>query len=260
MTETVSAIHRVLARGSSFPSVVETTPATLRVMKLSGAGPGRRALATEYLALKLARRLGLNVPDPLVLHLPRELPWQTGTDEFYEAVQRSAGSNLGIELIDGAVDMQADALSSLPADFLDRLGAVDALLQNFDRTEANPNLLRDTAGVPWAIDFGACLLVDRLARGVLEPAIELPRNHFLAQRTGLAASVRAFAAQLEAGFIGALVAELPQPWLDELSLSHALLADRLIACLRTPAALDQQGSSRARRPYRGTQLGARNRA
>jgi hypothetical protein len=86
MIETVSAIHRVLARGSSFPSVVETTAGTLRLMKLSGAGPGRRALATEYIALRIARRLGLEVPDALLLQLPRELPWQTGTDEFYEAV------------------------------------------------------------------------------------------------------------------------------------------------------------------------------
>ena len=245
MPETVSAVHRVLARGSSFPSIVETTPGTLRVMKLSGAGPGRRALATEYLALKLARRLDLNVPEPLVLQLPRELPWQTGTDEFYEAVQRSAGANLGIALVEDATDLKADALSSLPEDFLDRLAAVDALLQNFDRTEANPNLLRDRAGVPWAIDFGACLLIDRLARGVLEPTVELPRNHFLAPRTGLTASIRALAACLDGGFIGPLVAELPQPWLDEPLLSRATLADRLGRSLR-PQQAQQSRTTRSR--------------
>jgi len=76
-------------------------------MKLSGAGPGRRALATEYIALRIARRLGLNVPDALLLQLPHELPWQTGTDEFYEAVQRSAGANLGIALIADATDLDA---------------------------------------------------------------------------------------------------------------------------------------------------------
>ena len=27
---------------------------------------------------------------------------------------------------------------------------IDALLQNVDRTEANPNIIRDGAGVPWA--------------------------------------------------------------------------------------------------------------
>ena len=88
-----------LASGSSFPSVVETTAGRRYVLKLSGAGPGRRALATEFVALKLARLWACNVPDARCCDLPRDLPWQTGTDEFYEAVQRSAGANLGVAFI-----------------------------------------------------------------------------------------------------------------------------------------------------------------
>jgi hypothetical protein len=227
MTETVSAIRRVLAHGSSFPSLVETTSKQLRVMKLSGAGPGRRALATEYLALQLARGLGLNVPDAGLLLLPPDLPWQVGTDEFYETVQRSVGLNLGIALIPEATDLEAADLHSLSEDFLGRLGVIDALLQNVDRTEANPNIIRDGAGVPWAIDFGACLLIDRLARGALEPRLELPPNHFLAHRAGLSNRVRAFAAAIDGADLGRLAAELPEPWLDDLGLSNASLADRL---------------------------------
>jgi hypothetical protein len=45
MAETVAVIHRVLASGSSFPSVVETVAGRLYVLKLSGAGPGARARA-----------------------------------------------------------------------------------------------------------------------------------------------------------------------------------------------------------------------
>jgi len=227
MTESVAAIRRVLAHGSSFPSLVETTSKQLRVMKLSGAGPGRRALATEYLALQLARGLGLNVPDTVLLLLPPDLPWQVGTDEFYEAVQRSVGLNLGIALIPEATDLEATDLHALPEDFLGRLGVIDALLQNVDRTEANPNIVRDGAGVPWAIDFGACLLIDRLARGILQPRLELPPNHFLARRAGLSNSVRAFAAAIDGADLGRLAAELPEPWLDDLGLSNAALADRL---------------------------------
>jgi hypothetical protein len=227
MTETVSAIRRVLAHGSSFPSVVETTSRQLRVMKLSGAGPGRRALATEYLALQLARGLDLNVPDALLLLLPPDLPWQVGTDEFHEAVQRSVGLNLGVALIPEATDLKAADLHSLPEDFLGRLGAIDALLQNVDRTEANPNIVRDGAGVPWAIDFGACLLIDRLARGVLQPKLELPPNHFLARRAGLLQRVRTLAAEIDGADLRRVVAELPDLWLEELGLSHVSLADRL---------------------------------
>lgn len=227
MTETVSAIRRVLSQGSSFPSVVATTSGHLRVMKLAGAGPGRRALAIEYIALKLARRLGLRVPEATLLDLPAGLPWQVGTDEFYEAVERSAGFNLGVAFIADARDLKAADLPSLPADFLARLGAVDALLQNVDRTVANPNVIRDAAGVDWAIDFGACLLIDRLARGALEPRPQLPPNHFLAGTDDVPISAHAVAAALDEAHVAEIVGGLPEAWLDELGLSGATLSHRL---------------------------------
>ena len=65
MTETVAAFRRVLARGSSFPSLVETASGRLLVLKLSGAGQGSRGLATELIAGTLARLAGLNVPRAL---------------------------------------------------------------------------------------------------------------------------------------------------------------------------------------------------
>lgn len=227
MTETVAAIRRVLAQGSSFPSVVETASGRLWVMKLAGAGPGRRALATEYVALDLARRAGLSVPVAVVLALPPDLPWQVGTDEFYEAAQRSAGLNLGVALVPDATDLGAADLAGLPAAFLDRLAVVDALMQNVDRTEANPNIARDRTGQAWAIDFGTCLLLERLARGALQPRPDLPPNHFLASRAGVQARAREFAAGIDAADLGRLAAELPTPWVEDLGLSHAALADRL---------------------------------
>jgi hypothetical protein len=230
MAETVAAIHRVLASGSSFPSVVETSAGHLYVLKLSGAGPGRRALATEYLALKIARQLGLTVPDALVIDLPRDFPWQTGTDEFYEAVQRSAGANLGVAFIADAHDLTAHDLADLPVPFIQRLAAVDALLQNVDRTAANPNIMRDTAGVHWAIDFGACLLIERLARGALAPRMELPPNHFLVARD-VADAVRNAAGQIDAAFLEPVIAALPGHWVADFGLSRLALLQRLVTYL-----------------------------
>ena len=157
MTETVAAFRRVLARGSSFPSLVETASGRLMVMKLSGAGQGARGLAAELIAGTLAGLAGLNVPRAQPLLLPDGLPWQVGTDEFYEAVQRSVGWNLGVEFIPDAADLDAAQLPSLPPEFLSRLAAVDALLQNVDRTKANLNVLRDAAGTPGrSISAPAC--------------------------------------------------------------------------------------------------------
>jgi hypothetical protein len=105
-----------------------------------------------------------------------------GTDEFYDALQRSSGWNLGVQFIDAARDLTADDLAHVPAQFLDRLAAVDALLQNMDRTKENPNLLRDSAPEYWAIDFGACQFLNRFARYRQGMTFELPSTHFLAAR------------------------------------------------------------------------------
>ena len=227
MTETVAAFRRVLARGSSFPSLVETASGRPLVLKLSGVGQGARGLATELIAGTLAGLAGLNVPRALPLLLPGGLPWQVGTDEFYEAVQRSVGWNLGVEFIPDAVDLDAVDLPSLPPEFLGRLAAVDALLQNVDRTAANLNVLRDAAGKPWAIDFGACLLIDRLVRGAIEPRLDLPANHVLASRARLAMSPQEIAAGIDEAQLDGAVAELPETWLGELGMPRHSLADRL---------------------------------
>lgn len=233
MTETVAAFHRVLSRGSSFPSLIETVSGRLLVLKLSGAGQGIRGLATELIAGSIARLAGLNVPRAMPLLLPAGLPWQIGTDEFYEAVQRSVGWNLGIEFMPDAVDLEAGGLGSLPTGFLDRLAGVDALLQNVDRTRANPNILRDAAGSPWAIDFGACLLIERLARGALTPKLHLPANHMLADGRPLAISLRELIAAIDESQLQDALAKVPDHWVGELGLSRQDLSDRMKAYFRS---------------------------
>jgi len=231
MAETVAVIRRVLSSGSSFPSLVESTTGRRYVMKLSGAGPGKRALAAEYMGLKIARHLVLRAPDAEVLDLPRDFPWQAGTDEFYEATQRSTGANLGVAFIPDAHDLKAPDLAGLPEPFVDRLAAIDALLQNIDRTLANPNIMRDVAGAHWAIDFGACLLFDRLARGANAPSLDIPPNHFLAGATGLSYSVREAVESIDGPFLGTIIQVLPEAWLEDLGLPRSALRQRLAAYL-----------------------------
>jgi hypothetical protein len=229
VTERVAAIERLFAHGSSFPSLAVDTSGRRWVLKLAGAGPGSRALATESIGLAVARVAGVLVPDAILLDLPRDLPWQTGTDEFYEALQRSVGWNLGIGFVEHAYDVDAAALPDLPEPFLRRLAGVDALLQNVDRTAANPNIIRDAGGAPWAIDFGACLLIDRVARGALEPSLDLPRHHFLANDARFAAATlaRETAAALDGRLLAEVVECLPDAWLAALSLPRAALLSRL---------------------------------
>ena len=110
MVQRLARIERVLQSGSTFPSLVTSESGRRYVLKLAGAGPGTRSLATEYVALKLAEHLGLNVPAPELIEVPRQFPWQTGTDEFYETVQRSAGWNLGVTFVPNARDLASSDL------------------------------------------------------------------------------------------------------------------------------------------------------
>lgn len=225
--ETVRTIVKVLPGGGGFPSLVETSSGARYVMKLSGVGQGAAGLATEFIATRLAALLGLNVPAVAPLWLAEELPWQAGTDEFYDAQRRSAGWNLGVTFLDGAVDLTANDLPAVPDAFLDRLAAVDALLQNVDRTAKNLNLMRTPDGASWAIDFGACLFLQRWARRGAKGTCDLPPTHLLAGRTPAALEVDAALAGTSE-----IVAALPEPWVAALAADRASLVKQIADILR----------------------------
>ena len=222
MNETVSAVIGVMPRGGGFPSLVETTSGRRYIMKLVGVGQGAAGVLTEFVAMRLASALGLQVPAVVPIMLSSALPWQVGTDEFYDALQRSSGWNLGVEFINTARDLSADDLADIPAAFLDRLAAVDALLQNLDRTKENPNLLRDSALNYWAIDFGACQFLNRFARYGQSMTFALPSNHFLAPRP-----VQSLRLENAGEVLRAIVLDVPNSWLG--SGSREALCDDLNA-------------------------------
>jgi len=222
MEEAVSTVVRVMSRGSGFPSLVQTDSGRHFVMKLSGVGQGVSGLLSEFIATRLANLLGLKVPRVAPILLPKGLPWQVGTDEFYEALQRSSGWNLGVEFVDHARDLTIDDLEEIPSGFLDQLAAVDAVLQNVDRTRKNPNLLIDRKGDHWAMDFGACLFLERFARLGAQMHFDLPTNHFLAGR-------RVRPAELEDPSLALreIVGDLPDSWIDSIPGDRQALIERL---------------------------------
>lgn len=206
----VSSVLRVVVRGSGFSCVVETRVGARYVMKLSGAGQGAHGLFHELIATRLARRLGLRVPDVRPLWLETSTPWQIGTDEFDDALQRSAGWNLGIQLIDPAIDLGGSDLADLPEEFIAALAYVDAILVNVDRTAKNPNLLRDGRGEVLAIDFGACLYWSRSTGIAATDMAALPSSHFLADR-----DLRYSRPSLDVEAVSALFADVPADWLEQ---------------------------------------------
>jgi hypothetical protein len=224
MDELVGSVLRVMPHGSGFSSLIRTTSGRYFVMKLSGVGHGKPGLMTEFIATRLADLFGLRVPRVVPIMLRKDLPWQAGTDEFYDALQRSAGWNLGVEFVNHARDLTLDDLDAIPSEFLDRLAVVDAILQNVDRTRQNPNILSDRRGDLWAIDFGACLFLDRFVRFGEQMSFELPSNHFLAGRCTRAP---ARPEDLSGRRLHELVADLPDSWMRAVPGSHQGLVQML---------------------------------
>ena len=71
MLRTVIATRYVtpLREGGSVPALVEADDDGLYVVKLLGAGHGRKALIAELMAGEIGRRLGLPVPDAVLVEL-----------------------------------------------------------------------------------------------------------------------------------------------------------------------------------------------
>lgn len=236
-SEVVVARMLTIFRGCrAHPALVETATCARYLLKFAGAGAGRRGLLSEFLASRIAVHLGLPMPAIRPVYLPPGFPWQVGNDEFDDMVQRSFGWNLGVaHLADVRVASPVE-LGRLPAEFLARLELADRLLQNVDRAVANPNVLLDAADTPWAIDFGACLYLERILGGT-KFSFALPANQFLnvepyskRRATWLRADLPARAT------VRAWLDEAPDPWIDSVSRTRAQLAEGLIAYFASYAA------------------------
>lgn len=224
--------------GSTTPAVVETRSGAPFLLKFSAAGQGVRGLLTEFLATRIAGAVGCRVPSLQPLWLPADFPWQIGTDEFDDMVRRSAGWNLGVAMIEGARHLEHADLFRLPAPFVQRLVVADRLVQNMDRGERNPNVLADATGEVWAIDFGACLFLERILRraagGTAPYSFALAKDHFARVIKAPPPLSPAVVAQRlpNAAVIGAWLEELPEEWFAEVAPSRAALAAAIAAYLQ----------------------------
>jgi hypothetical protein len=164
---TVTATRYVtpLREGGSLPAIVEADDDGLYVCKFRGAGQGPKALAAEIVAGELARGLGLPVPELVLVELDPALAAAEPDPEIQELIVASAGLNLGVDFLPGALPYTPTEPpdAELSADVV----WFDALVTNVDRTPRNPNLLRWHRNL-WLIDHGASLYAfhgdDPLAR------------------------------------------------------------------------------------------------
>ncbi|MCZ2830357.1 aminotransferase class I and II [Modestobacter sp. VKM Ac-2986] len=157
MLAAVSATRYVtpLREGGSLPGLMEADDLGTYVVKWRAAGQGVKVLAAEVVCGELARRLSLPVPALVTVDVVPELAVGEPDYEVQELLRNSAGVNLGMDYLPGALDFEAGAARVTP-ELAGRVLWFDALIGNVDRSWRNPNMLF-WHGRLHLIDHGAAL-------------------------------------------------------------------------------------------------------
>jgi hypothetical protein len=204
-----------LREGGSLPAVVEADDAGLYVLKFRGAGQGVKVLVAELIAGELARAAGLAVPEIVLIELDPDLARTEPDPEIQQLIRSSAGLNLALDYLPGAVTF--DPIADRPDPMLaSSIVWLDALLSNVDRTARNTNLLM-WHGKLWLIDHGAALYFQYAWNGDIErgrdPFTRI-KDHVL---LGLAASLEeadaVLSARMRPELIDEVLSRVPPAWL-----------------------------------------------
>ena len=220
MLRTVTATRYVtpLREGGSLPGLVEADDDGLYVVKFRGAGQGPRALVAEWVAGAIGQHLGLPVPDLVSIDVDASLGDAEPDEEIHDLVRASAGRNLGLDFLPGALAFNPAARPDVDPAVAASIVWLDGLVTNPDRTVANPNLLW-WHGRLWCVDHGAALYVHHTWRDPDEHArrpFERIADHvLLPYADSVAAADERLAARLDAAAIEAIVAAIPSEWLPD---------------------------------------------
>jgi hypothetical protein len=204
-----------LREGGSMPGLVEADDDGLYVVKFRGAGQGRLALVAEVIFGELGRALGLPIPELVTISVDPALGVAEPDPEIQELLEASAGTNLGVDFLPGALPYSPaagwDPDPALAADIV----WLDAFLTNVDRTPRNPNLLiwHDRL---WLIDHGAALYLQHAG---LQPVGHATRpfpqieEHILLPCSGsIEEADERLSARIDRGLIESIAGLVPSDW------------------------------------------------
>lgn len=233
------------------PGLMEADDDGLYVVKFRGAGQGPLTLVAELLVGCLGRRLGLPVPEIVLVELDVLLGAAEPDPEIQDLIAASGGTNAGLDFLPGALAYSpgcgCDVSPELAADVV----WFDALVANVDRTVRNPNLLSWHRRL-WLIDHGAALYHQH---GDFRPEVDALRPFpVIAQHVLLpaAGSIRdadeRLAPRVGAELLEELASGIPAEWLAaEGSPRPADYVDYLLRRLEGPRRFVEE-AERARCP------------
>ena len=206
-----------LREGGSLPAIVAADDDFLYVLKFRGAGQGTKALVAELIGGLLAQAIGLRLPELVFMDLDDRFGKTEPDEEIQDLLKFSVGLNLGLHYLEGAITYDplvsvADALTA------SKVVLLDSIISNIDRTAKNTNLLNWKREL-WLIDHGASLYFHHnwaTWKSHLTRTFPLVKDHVLLERaTELPAAARQIRAALDTPLFEAIVALLPDDWLQE---------------------------------------------
>ncbi len=218
MLPSVTATRYVtpLREGGSLPGLMEADDLGTYVVKWRAAGQGVRVLVAEVVCAELARSLQLPVPALVTVDVAPELGVGEPDIEVQELLQRSAGLNLGLDFLPGALDFEAGADGVDPL-LAGRVLWFDALVGNVDRSWRNPNMLF-WHGRLQLIDHGAALTFHHNWPGA-PAAVARPYDastHALVEcEPEVPAADADLAPRVTRAVLEAALAQVPDEWLAE---------------------------------------------
>jgi acyl-CoA synthetase (AMP-forming)/AMP-acid ligase II len=247
-----------LREGGSVPAVVEADDGALYVAKFRAAAQGGRALAAELIAGEVGRAAGLPIPELALIEVDAALGRSEPHQEIQELLIRSAGTNLAMGYLAGALGYDVAAGRPVDPALASAIVAFDLYVANVDRTARNPNLLWQGPAL-WLIDNGAALYWHHGWDGSLsaaelkasaERAFARAGDHVLLSLADRLPEAGAhLAAALDEARLAGIVTAVPQGWLGESgdSLRAAYLSWLQVRRAALPRIVDEANRVRATR-------------
>src|SRR3954449_6186160 len=199
---------------------MEASDDGMYVVKFRGAGQGPLALVAELVAGVLASRLRLSVPEIVFVDVDPVLGVAEPDVEIQELLAASAGLNLGLDFLPGALPYEPAAGFAVDPSLAAAVVWFDAFVTNVDRTPRNPNLLVWHERL-WLIDHGAAFFAhhgtDRFASQATRPFPLIPDHVLLPFAGSIAEADAALAPLLARAPMDGRVALVPEEWIGDAS-------------------------------------------
>ena len=225
-----------LREGGSLPALVEADDDGLYVLKFRGAGQGPKALVAEVVAGELARALGFSVPELALADLDPALAVAEPDREIQDLLAASAGLNLAVDYLPGALPFGPAAGPVPDAGLAAKIVWFDALVTNVDRTAKNTNLLL-WHGRLWLIDHGAALYFhhgDRVTGHERRPFEAIADHVLLPYASSLEEADASLAPLVTRDLLEGVAAAVPGEWLGD--AEAGVYVDYLCGRLEEPRA------------------------